>query len=228
MRQRLTPEGLETLIRIAEDDKIPVDTGLVAALEELHSAVIRRLARSLDSMTAKAEALSEKTERYKALLKGNPAEGVYTETGLDSADVADALLYQLQALRTYKLSRAKVIHILYEMYASWLASKGERLFIEHPVATEYGPMFWRVYKRLDTRKQISRDRWESLCAANPGVAAFCRNAARKYYDYADGDLNKVFLKSRPYKNASKEKNGGKWNKEINDNEIYAWKKENNK
>lgn len=228
MRQKLTPEGLEALINMAEDNKAPIDVDLISALEELHSALIRRMARSLESMTAKAKTLEERTERYKILLKGNPAEGEFTETGLDSADVADALLYQLQTLRTYKLSRAKVIHILYEMYASWLASKGERLFIEHPVATEYGPMFWRVYKRLDTRKQVSQDRWESLCASNPGVAAFCRNAARKYYDYSDGDLNKIHMKSRPYKNASKEKNGGKWNKEISDNEIYAWKRENNK
>ena len=109
MRQKLTPEGLEALIKMAEDNKAPIDIGLISALEELHSALIRRMARSLESMTAKAKTLEERTERYKILLKGNPAEGEFTETGLDSADVADALLYQLQTLRTYKLSRAKVM-----------------------------------------------------------------------------------------------------------------------
>ena len=56
-----------------------------------------------------------------------------------------------------------------------------------------------------------------------GAAVFCENAARKYYDYSDKTLAEMFRKSAPYKNASKEHNDGKWNKEIDDRDIYSWK-----
>ena len=117
---------------------------------------------------------------------------------------------------------AKVIAILYEMYASWLGSKQERLFSHHPQATQYGPHFWRVANKCKDMNGTYED-WKKIAELNPGMAEFCKNAAAKYYDWKLSDLTNSFIKSTPYKNALPINNGGKWGKEISDADIYAWK-----
>ena len=99
----------------------------------------------------------------------------------------------------------------------------ERLCREHPVATEYGPMFWSVYKKINPSSRVPYEAWKELCEKNAGIAAYCRNAAQKYYDTKCSELEESFKKSKPYQKASKEYNFGKWNKEISDQDIYEWR-----
>ena len=226
MRNRLSPEELERLIQFAEDDRKPIEPELVAKLYELHAAVQRNALKHLVGANKRNAMLSERFERQRAEKRAQIQLHQFGETGLDSLEVAKALLYNLQQLKAYKLNKSKVIQILFEMYASWLGSKGERLFTETPVATAYGPQFWRVYKHLSTDTTETYDSVKALAEKNPGVAAFVRNAANKYYDYGENELNNMFKKSVPYKNASSEKHGGKWNTPINDADIYAWKTNN--
>lgn len=223
MTPTITPEQLKSLVALAEDDKAPYDPDAVAALNYLHSSVQRAVNRRLASAYRRNEVLTQRLDRYRARENNRIETGEFGETGLDSAEVARALLYQLQQLKTYKLTKTKVISILYEMYASWLFSKKERLFEEHPVATEYGPQLWRVSKRLNLYEHIPYEDYKALASRNPAVAAFTKAAAEKYYDYKESDLSGPVLKSLPYRNATKEHNDGKWNKEIDDREIYAWK-----
>ena len=223
MTPLLTPEQLKVLTAFVEDDKAPFDPEAVAALNYLHSCVQRNVTKRLASVTKRNEVLSERLERYRRTENSRIETGEFAESGLDSADVAQALLFHLQQLKTYKLTKGKVISILYEMYASWLYSKKERLFEEHPVATEYGPQFWRVFKRLNIYSTVPYADYKALASANPAVAAFTKAAAEKYYDYKESDLSGPVMKSLPYRNASKEHNDGKWNKELDDREIYAWK-----
>lgn len=228
MRNFPTTQQLEQLIRFAEDDRLPLDMESLHALNSLYQAVQAGLAKRMEGLTKRNAMLQERLERNRERKEQILVEEGFPEThpGLDSVDVATGLLYQLQQLQTYKLNKNKVILILYEMYCTWLAEKKERLFSEHPVATEYGPQFWRVYKRTNTIVQVEYKDWKKLCELNSGVAAFCRNAAEKYYDYNNTTLEEKFKKSMPYKNATKDKNDGKWNKEISDNDIYNWKKPN--
>ena len=228
MIHTITPEQLKALIAFAEDEKAPFDPDAVIALSYLNGSVQRNAAKRLAAVTRRNEVLTERIERYRSRENSRIETGQFGETGLDSAEVAQALLFQLQHLKTYKLSKGKVIAILYEMYASWLHSKKERLFEEHPVATEYGPQLWRVFKRLNIYDTVPYEDYRALAAKNPAVAAFTKSAAEKYYDYKESDLTGPALKSLPYRNASKEHNDGKWNKEIDDREIYAWKADQNK
>lgn len=228
MKEILTTEQLRSLIQLAEDERAPVDAEAVSALNYLNACVQRNLLKRYSAAARRNESLSDRLERYHNKEKEKVVTGEFAETGLDSHEVARALLYQLQQLKTYKLTKSKVISVLYEMYASWLHSKSERLFLEHPVATEYGPQFWRVFQRLDVRESVPYQEYKDLAGKNPGVAAFCKRAAEKYYDYKDSDLSAPVLKSVPYKNASKENNGGKWNKQIEDRDIYAWKSDQKK
>ena len=219
----LSIEQLNELIAFASDDRKPASTEAIEALNNLHNAVQKNVLRHLEGARKRNAMLNEKVHKITERKQEAYSAGDFKESGRDSVEVAQALLYQLQQLKTYKLNKYKVNAILYEMYASWLESKKERLFIEHPVATEFGPRFWRVFRHVDTGVSVPYSVWSAFAQNNPDVAAFCRNAAAKYYDYAEGELSRMFMASKAYKNATADKNNGKWNKEMQDTEIYAWK-----
>lgn len=223
MNTYISYEQLDELIRFAQDDRYAVDLNAVQALGALNATVQANLVKHLAGARKRNAMLAERLDRRKEERVLRRAAGRFEESGLDSAEVANALVYQLQALKTYKLSVYKVMAILYEMYASWLYSKGERLFVEHPVATEYGPRFWHAYKRIDTRTPVTREAWNAFAAARPDIAAFCKNAALKYYDISEGGLRAGFMNTKAFENARPENNNGKWNKEIEDADIFMWK-----
>ena len=223
MNEYLSPEDLAALTAFAQDDRAQINPEQIERLGALHRAVERNALKNLTGLRKRNAMLSEKIEHFRDKEKLKISVEDFAETGLDSYEVALGLLYQLQQLKTYRLTKKKFISILYEMYASWLHSKQERLFLEHPVASFFGPQFWRVYERISLAAPVQYKDWKSLCEKNPGVAAFCKNAAEKYYDYAEGDLLRPLTKSLPFRNADKDHNGGKWNKEIADKQIYAWK-----
>lgn len=223
----ITQQQFESLIRLVQDERSPIDMDAVEALHAMHSTVEKIVIKRLIGSEKRNSMLQERLEKYKERDRIRVEEGNFGETELRSDDVAKALLYQLQQLRTYRLNDYKLQAILYEMYASWLESKKERLFDEHPVATPYGPRFWRVFKNVKAAVKVSYDDWTALAEKNPGVAAFCRNAANKYYDTSEGELSRMYLKSKPYTSADKDHNGGKWNKEMDDRLICAWKAEKN-
>lgn len=226
MRYNITEDEFKQLLAFADDERVKVDTDLLVRFSAMHADIERNMLKAYTGAKKRNAHLQERVDRMSERTHQSLLVGEFKETGLDSYEVAQALLYQLQQLQTYKLSKGKVILILYEMYASWLASKSERLFLERPVATEYGPQFWRVYKRIaSATSPVAYADWKTLAEKNAGVAEFCKNAARKYYDYTDDTLKNLFLRSKPFKNASKEHNNGKWNKEISDIDIYNWKKE---
>jgi len=224
MKRKINLPELEQLKQFVLDPARPIDPDLVSSLADFNAAVVKAMLKRQEGLVRKMNSLERKNNRLTKREQEAIEAGLIKQTGLDSYEVAKALLYQLQHLKTYRLTRTKVVFILYEMYASWLVSKQERLFDEQPVATEWGPQFWRVYKRMNVMIPVSDEDWRDLASKNPGVAQFCRNAARKYYDYAEKKLQKTFKESLPYKNASKEKNDGKWNKEITDQDIISWKK----
>lgn len=227
MRNILTHEQLDHLHRFVNGDKLIIDTEAIEALGSLSEAVNRCLARNYAALRRRNDTLSGRLERAKEKSEARLLAGEFTETGYDSAEVAQALLYQLQQLKTYRPTKYKVIAILYEMYASWLYSKGQRLFLEHPVATAYGPRFWHAIKRIDVNVKVPYDAWKAMAEKDPGVAQFCKNAAKKYYDVTEKSLVDMFMKTNAYKKALPENNAGKWNKEIDDTDIYAWKKQQN-
>ena len=224
MKASLTAAQLQTLIAFAEDERQSVDRASLDALSGLYFAVQRNLAKNYEGAMRHNALL---TGRLQAIRERNTEaadDGQYEESLRDSAEFARALLYQLQERSTWKLSEYKVIAILYEMYSSWLYSKRARLFAEHPVATQYGPRFWHAFKKIKVSERITREEWKNFAAKDPAVAAFTIRAAEKYYDIKESTLTDAFKASKAYKNAMPEHNGGKWNKEIADKDIYLWKK----
>lgn len=179
-------------------------------------------ARVITRLRSRIAAHDEK-ERARVL------EGDFGETGLDSVDVAKVLLYHLQQLTTWQLGKDKMMLILFEMYASWLHSKRERLFVEGFVAQEKGPWLWRVAKRIERADiPVHYEQVRALAERNPGVAAFCQRAAQKYYDYGEKQIRDYVLKCPAYRKAAPKEEGAKWNATLDDREIFFWKEEQQK
>lgn len=220
-KYELSPRELQMVMDYITDGKRDILlTDIPKRFNAVHAAFVSRLTAECNAASEKIFRLERRLDSEKVKKDKEIASGIFAEAGLDSAEIAQALLYRLQQLKTYRLTKGKVIIILYEMYSSWLASKKERLTIEHPVATEFGPQFWRAYSRLDVKIQMNSAALDSIRQQNPGVAVFIDNAARKYYDYHEEDLKKTAMKSAAYLNATAEHNNGKWNKEISDSDIF--------
>lgn len=218
-----TPEELRDIQNFVENNE-SISSETIDRFMALSFATMKKVRERLYSAKEENFRLKRRIDRYEKKEKGDGRTApAFSETGCDSADIAEALIFCLRELKTYQLSKPKVMLILYEMYASWLASKRQRLFVEHPVANEWGPQFWRAYKRTDPKTNVPRAAFNKVASQNPGVAAFIRNAAAKYYDYSLSDLKNLFVNSEPYRNALPSTNGGKWGKEITDSDIYLWK-----
>lgn len=221
----LTPHELEGLISFVRDgDDTVLETAAIEKFYNLNQMLGKKLADRIRKEKKRADHIQQRLDRYVSRENAAVERGDFPTLDLDSLEVAEALLYQLQQLKTYRLSRNKLVYILYGMYAAWLAGKKQRLFLEHPVATAWGPQFWRVYNKItNVTLRVPYGSWENITAKSTAVAGLIKTYAQKYYDISEKDLQNLFIKSEPYKNAVASKNGGKWNKEISDTDIYVWK-----
>lgn len=218
----LTQEELESIISYVNEDEGMPSFDTLGNFQALYFSLQRKLANDYQEMQKKCFKMKRRLERIDRHETRQVEEGVFQESGLDSLEVADALLYHLQQLKTYKFTKNKFMSIFFHMYASWLGSKKERLVMEHPVANKYGPQFWRVFTRLDLHKPVSYDAVRSLQEKRADIAVYVRNAANKYYDCKEDELSAVHTKCAPYLNAHANTNEGKWNKEISDSDIFLW------
>ena len=92
------------------------------------------------------------------------------KVGLDSVMVAKALQW-MACTHEVSLNSSQIQTILYNAYGVWLATKGERLFEEHPQVWQYGPVFPRAYKHL--KKNVGDGRVEyDIVSSNFASADF--------------------------------------------------------
>jgi uncharacterized phage-associated protein len=220
----LTPEQMTKITRYIDGEKdAEIDDETLALFDALHYKLHRKIYENLSREQKKSRRLETKAERLEDKLKAADAadaEG-FTEAGLDSADVAACLAAETRNVTQKGISRSRMLTLTYMAYVSWLGNKKQRLFLEHPVATQYGPIFWRAYKKVNPETEADEDAFRRVADQNPGAAAFLRNVAKKYHD-ADERMMANFIKnSAPYKNALP-KEGEKWCKTIQDDDIYAW------
>ena len=225
-----TPEELAAISRYIDDGERTEATA--SAIEKVFYAegqIRMRLVKENAALGSRLEKATAKIARFEERKQEAILQGEFAETGLDSVEVARCLLYYLQQKQAWRMSKSKLQYILFEVYAAWLAGHKERIFIEHPVCTEYGPMFWRVFKQIENlQSPLSADCVRTLGEKNPGVVAICKNAAAKYYDYGDSQLKSYLLKCPAYKEAMPQKNNGKWNGLMQDALILAWKQDQNR
>jgi len=208
------------------DGKVPFASAADALKEFriMHAAVERKALEDLGAATKKTAIQEKRIERLDKSSKKQLAEGNYAELGFDSMEIAQALRHCLREhVGSLQLRKGHTVAIIYEIYSSWLGSKGERITVEHPVATQYGPTFWRVYDKLDKYPAPTLSDFSLVAGKNPGLAAMIKNAAAKYATYPIRDLMRFHMNNDAYRNADKDHNGGKWNKELDDRDIWLWR-----
>lgn len=209
----------------AETDERPSEQSIKVFLN-MSSALQFRLLKDLNGAEAKLSTAQRRLERLDEKEELFVAEYSYPELGCDSVDVAAALLWALQRY-SYKVNITKLVHILYEVYAAWLGSHKERICVEHPVITAYGPQFWRVYRHFQAKvgEPMDKGAFDDIAGRFPGLARLIQNAAAKYHDMDDRDLKQYLIKSRPCQKAmpAKTEKEPKWNNPIDDHLIVLWK-----
>lgn len=221
----MTSQELEDILKfVNEEDASFPDAETSTKFQNLFFAYQKKALGRLNEAEKKAERLEKRLQRFIQKEEEAAVNGSFECIDIDSMTIAKGLLYKLKTFNTYGLTKYKVIYIMYLMYASWLASHRQRLFIEHPVATEWGPHLWRVAKNLDIQKDGTADDWKALAKESPAVAAFTEESAKKRCLLSSDELQRHLKQTAPYKNALPGRNAGKWNKEISDADIYTWKK----
>ena len=224
MKTSITPEELLEIENFLENGNAEFLKGTAGkSLTALFYAVQRKTNEVASRLATENYSLTRKVEMHKQREDHLVQEGVFSELDFDSVDIARCLLYCLRQNKAYKLTSGKLLLVLYEAYGSWLGSKRQRLFDEHPVCGQYGPMFWKVFKRVDVRVSVPYDAYKLIAEKNAGVVKFLSNVAAKYADRDEKSLAGDILRSKPYKEHVAARNKGKWNGEIPDNEIYLWK-----
>lgn len=222
----ITHQELDLLLNIVRDDNPDFfNAELMNRFFAMNETIHKKLVLSNIRSIKKAQALEKKLESFKAAAEREiPQEG-FSESGMTSTEVGTMLLFHLQKLQTYKLSRTKLVLILYEMYASWLYSKEQRLVDETPLATDYGPTFRKVMKTFENvYARVPFKTYSELSDKNPAIARFCENAARKYYDWSTEDIKKKLTQNKAYTNADAKHNKGNWYNKISDHDIFEWRK----
>lgn len=220
---RLTAEDvlkLQEYIDGTNDAVIAED--VVDRFFRMGEALRRKMLSDARQYRSRSERLGNTVERIRSKEKDDAAAGKFNDLGFTSVEIARALTWCLTETGVYT-SAYKKQYILYEIYASWLNSHRERICIEHPEAVEWGPWFWSVSKNMEKGPACTKDDWDAVHARNAGLAVMIRNAARKYAATSERDIKDYLVRSKPYRMSTKEHNGGKWNKEIPDKEIYLWK-----
>lgn len=226
MATLVTPEDLNLIISFIEGTNSSVPMDAITRIQLLSLEATKALGSAYSKRGMEINRMQRHLTRIEKKEEAAIAtEEAFVDLGLDSLDIANDIIAELHELKCFNLSKDFVQNILFEVYASWLHSKKERISIEHPVATPYGPRFWRAYSKMDFKSGDAAQM--AMKNANPGLYVMIRNAARKYCDYNPADLSRLYKKCDPYTCACP-KDGEKWNIEITDNSIYNWKRNLNK
>lgn len=195
-------------------------------LRTLYSHVSKKVFDELGATAKKATTLQMRNDRLQDAKKTSLDQGNFTELGFDSLEIAQALRWCLinQTEPHSDLQLSSIVSIVYEIYASWLGSHGERIIVEHPQAQRKGPIFWRIWNQVPKKGLPTYEDYASVAERNAGVAKMISNAAKKYATYPIEALNRFHRNNEAYRNADDKHNGGKWNKELDDRDIYLWRK----
>ena len=154
------------------------------------------------------------------LPEGNTDEPVQT-VRYDSLTFAKALVHMAQ-MEGKGLNMSQIQAMLYIAYGVWLAQKNDRLFEEHPQAWQYGPVFPRVYSKLNKGLTDSQEQYLKLKDDSPERFAFLERCFRRYAWTRASDLAAPHKsKGTPWSQTRKE-NPDKQAVRIDDSLVAEW------
>lgn len=243
MQYEFTEEDRLKILKLVNgNEQGVVDDDCIGRFFALYGAVCRATVSIARSRSREMTRLKTRLERYSAHEEDLCLKGEFQGRGLDSVVVARALLYCIQQAYfhspSYYISMQKLQILLYDVYANYLARYRMRMTIEGPKSSGYedkrtgktvclGPCFWRVKNALSDimRKQekMTAADYDTLANADPDAAGLCWGAAKKRATEEDASLFNWIKNSEPYRDADRDRNGGKFGKDYSDALIYKWK-----
>ena len=143
------------------------------------------------------------------------------KVGLDSVLAAKALQW-MACTHEVSLNSSQIQTILYNAYGVWLATKGERLFEEHPQVWQYGPVFPRAYKHLKKNVGDGRVEYDILRNEYSDVFEFIRRCFQRFAWTSAGVLCAPHTADGSPWKQTKDKNSDKLGVRIEDELIRQW------
>ena len=151
----------------------------------------------------------------------NEVKDTVVKVGLDSVLVAKALQW-MACTHEVSLNGSQIQTILYNAYGVWLATKGERLFEEHPQVWQYGPVFPRAYKHLKKNVGDGKVEFDMLRNEYPDRFEFIRRCFQRFAWTSAGVLCAPHTaEDSPWKK-TKDQNSDKLGARIEDELIRQW------
>ena len=151
----------------------------------------------------------------------NEVKETVVKVGLDSVLVAKALQW-MACTHEVSLNGSQIQTILYNAYGVWLATKGERLFEEHPQVWQYGPVFPRAYKHLKKNVGDGKVEFDMLRNEYPDRFEFIRRCFQRFAWTSAGVLCAPHTADDSPWKKTKEENSDKLGVRIEDELIRQW------
>jgi uncharacterized phage-associated protein len=121
-----------------------------------------------------------------------------------------------------ELTQSHIQTILYIAYGVRLATKNERLTLEHPQMWQYGPVFPRAYNRLRKDAADGTDEYYSLKTGHPNIFKYLENCFRRYAWTKACILSTPHLSEGTPWSETRKSNPDRWGVRIEDNLIREW------
>ena len=140
---------------------------------------------------------------------------------LDSVLLAKTLRH-MAVIEGISLTQSQIQTIMYIAYGVRLATKNERLTMEHPQMWQYGPVFPRAYNWLRKDASDGTDEYYSLKADHPNIFKYLENCFRRYAWTKACILSTPHLSEGTPWYQTRKSNPDRWGVRIEDELIRGW------
>ena len=140
---------------------------------------------------------------------------------LDSVLVAKTLRH-MAVIEGIALTQSQIQTIMYIAYGVRLATKNERLTMEHPQMWQYGPVFPRAYNKLRKDTSDGTDEYYRLKADHPNIFKYLENCFRRYAWTKACILAAPHLSEGTPWSQTRKSNPDRWGVRIEDELIREW------
>ena len=187
------------------------------SIKAMLDEVRRETSEKTESVLADGEDLPE----AEPMLQSTIQKEEVSSCELDSVILAKSLRH-MAVIEGIDLTQSQVQTILYIAYGVRLATKNERLTLEHPQMWQYGPVFPRAYNRLRKDSTDGTDEYYSLKTDHPNIFKYLENCFRRYAWTKACILSTPHLSEGTPWYQTRKSNPDRWGVRIEDELIREW------
>ena len=187
------------------------------SIKAMLDEVRRETSEKTESVLADGEDLPE----AEPMLQSTIQKEEVSSCELDSVILAKSLRH-MAVIEGIDLTQSQIQTILYIAYGVRLATKNERLTLEHPQMWQYGPVFPRAYNRLRKDSTDGTDEYYSLKTDHPNIFKYLENCFRRYAWTKACILTSPHLSEGSPWSDTRRSNPDRWGVRIEDELIREW------